>query len=349
MLDHLRPFHFLLLLAALSLVGCPVADDDDDAVDDDDTVANDDDTVGDDDDSVVDELDLLMQHMAAEDLDLPALLSEWIIAPNALFDAGVANYFVMDIRTGDVYFPGTPDFEDGHIAGAHSVPLADVVTYEAANNTEDLPVVVVCYTGQTAGHAVAALRLSGVPAKVLKWGMSGWHSDFDLWSGKTGDASLDYPGSWNMDAPPALLDIAERPVLDTGATDGAGVLHAMVDQYVLGGFNKIGAADVLGAPDDFQVINYWAQDDWDHYGHIDGAYQVAPGDLTLDTLSLLDPSQSIVIYCWTGQTGSMVAAWLNVLGYDAVDLTFGANTMIYDDLESHKWSASMDYAVETGS
>ncbi len=363
MLESLRFLHLMLLIAAFGLLGCPgtsddddsaATDDDDAATDDDDATTDDDDATADDDDATADdddaadEFEMLTATLAAEDLDLPAVLTEWIIGPDALFDAGVENYFIMDIRTADLYFPDTPDFEDGHVPGAHSVPLADVVTYEAEHNAANLPVVVVCYTGQTAGHAVVALRLSGVQAKVLKWGMSGWHSDFDIWSGMTGNAALDHVGSWTTDAPPAALDLAERPLLDTGAADGAGVLAARIDGAVLDGFNKIAAGDVLAAPADYQVVNFWALEDWDHYGHIDGAYQIAPGELSLDTLSLLDPSETIVIYCWTGQTGSMVAAWLNVLGYDARDLTFGANSMVYADLESHKWSASLDYAFDTG-
>ena len=98
------------------------------------------------------------------------------------------NYFIIDIRKGDKYAPNVNDYEEGHISGAHSVALADVLTYEAANNTDNLPVLVVCYTGQTAGHAVMALRLNEIEAYSLKWGMSGWHTDFDVWTANLGDA-----------------------------------------------------------------------------------------------------------------------------------------------------------------
>jgi hypothetical protein len=33
-----------------------------------------------------------------------------------------------------------------------------------------------------------------------------------------------------------------------------------------------------------------------------------------------------------------MAAYLSVIGYDAKTLLFGANGMIYDELEGHKWS-----------
>jgi len=42
----------------------------------------------------------------------------------------------------------------------------------------------------------------------------------------------------------------------------------------------------------------------------------------------------------------MVTAYLNVLGYNATSLKFGANSMIYSELESHKFVApTVDYPV----
>ena len=44
----------------------------------------------------------------------------------------------------------------------------------------------------------------------------------------------------------------------------------------------------------------------------------------------------------------MLTAYLTVLGYDALSLKFGSNSMIYDALESHKFSApEVDYPVVT--
>ena len=96
----------------------------------------------------------------------------------------------MDIRSGDYHGAtaaddpdGIADYDNGHIPGAIASSYANILTDAAL---ADNPIIVVCYTGQSAGHAVMALRLSGyTDAKVLKWGMSGWHSDFDKWTGST--------------------------------------------------------------------------------------------------------------------------------------------------------------------
>lgn len=302
------------------------------------------------------EFDVLTQYMEDNSLDLPTMLADWIVSASVIYDAGLENYFIVDIRKADKYGPGTsgangvPDYVDGHIPGAHSVALADVVTYESANNTGNLPVVVVCYTGHDAGHATMALRLSGANAQSLKWGMSGWHSDFDLWTSNTGNVAYDYQGAWvDDDVTPDLPGGYDSPVLNTELTDGAAILEYRINNAVLDGLNGIGNTDVLSALSDYQIACYWGDTDWNDYGHIDGSYRVTPGELGLSNLDVLDPAATNVFYCWTGQTASMIAAWLNALGYDARTLKFSANGMIYDDLTIYKWSASAGYSYETGS
>jgi rhodanese-related sulfurtransferase len=303
------------------------------------------------------EFETLVAYMTANNLDLPAMLSDWTISAQTLFDGGLENYFVIDIRMGDICGPdsavanGVVDFEDGHIDGAHGVALANVVSYESANNSSDLPVVVYCYTGHSAGHAVMALRLSGVTdARSLVWGFSAWHEDFDLWTSKTGNVALDYQGAWSTTAPAELPVDTARPTLNTAEASGAAILAYRITTAVLDGLNGINNTDVLGDYDNYHVLCYWSETDWNTYGHITNAYQIAPGTLGLESLDLLDMDGINVVYCWSGQTASMVAAWLNVLGYDGKTLKFSSNGMIYDDLTSHKWGvnatpAGLDYVT----
>jgi rhodanese-related sulfurtransferase len=285
-------------------------------------------------DEEVDQFDELTSYMEENGLDLPEMLTSWTITA-ATINGNPAGYFIMDIRSADTY-------NTGHIPGAHNVSLADVVQYEADNNNGALPVVVTCYTGHSAGHAVMALRLSGVTtAKSLVWGMSSWHSDFNSWDSKIGNKADDYPGSWvEGDAPPALPSYSTSPNLDTGLEDGAAILDYQLENYVLDGLNGVNNTDVLASPESYNIYNYWAESDWDKYGHIDGAYQVTPGTFGLDNLDILDRDATNVFYCWSGQTASLIAAWLNALGYDAQTLKFSANGMIYDKLEGHKWGVN---------
>ena len=308
------------------------------------------------------EFEALKQYIEDNNLDLPAMLTDAYITAEVL-NASKTDYFIMDIRKGDKYgpdaqgvWPATPtpnevtDFEDGHIDGAHSVALADVVTYETANNVDNLPVVVACYTGHDAGHAVMALRLSGVAtAKSLKWGMSSWNGNFDFWTNHTGNVAANYPESWIDDnSSPALAEFTEMPTLDVSLSSGEDILEYQIDHAMLDGLNGIGNTDVLSNPDNYQVFCYWDSVSWNLYGHIKDAYQVTPGQFGIANLENLDPTATNVFYCWSGQTASFIAAWLNAFGYDTRTLKFSANGMIYDALQSHKWSGSADFNFVTG-
>ncbi len=78
-------------------------------------------------------------------------------------------YFVVDIR-------GADDFKAGHIEADSIINLP---FREVGDNLHLLPkdrtIVVTCYTGQTAGQTIAALRIAGYDAISLRNGMvNGW-------------------------------------------------------------------------------------------------------------------------------------------------------------------------------
>lgn len=284
----------------------------------------------------------LTTYMSEQSLDLPDVLTGWLIGASTLV-GNEDDYFVVDIRSEALY-------NAGHIPGAHNASLADIVDYVSVHNTEMKPVVIACYTGQSACRAVVALRMSGYSdAASLGFGMSSWHSSLDSWSGNTGSIAVGH-SNWSTDAAPDLPTFTEEPTITTTATEGADILAAQVEYMLNKSGWGINASDVLDAPNTFTIFNYWGATDYDTYGHIAGAYQLTPGALTIanDGLAVMDPVGTNVIYCWTGQTSSMVTAWLDLLGYDAKSLKFGANGMIYDELTGHKWAGSADYTLETG-
>ena len=56
-------------------------------------------------------------------------------------------------------------------------------------------------------------------------------------------------------------------------------------------------------------------------GHIEGAINIALKDIAkVENLQKLDPTKQIVVYCYTGRTGSQATAILNALGYNATNL-----------------------------
>lgn len=275
---------------------------------------------------------VLTDYLVANNMDITDVVSDWIVGAPAEADVAtfIGAYQIMDIRDAD-------DYGLGHIEGAVNSSLGTIVA-DAAAVTE--PILVVCYTGQTAAHAVVALRFSGhVDAKTLKWGMSGWRADLDKWTDNTGDAGIDHA---NWEAAPG--DIAasadyDDPTWTSTATDGAAILAERVAAMTTGGFQGVNNGDVLASPSNYQINNFWALTDVETYGHIVGANRIQPLSIAGGEVGNLDPASTVVTYCWTGQTSSMVTAYLTVLGFDAKSLKFGVNSMIYSDLTGHKFAA----------
>mgnify|MGYP002064785740 CR=1 FL=1 len=67
-------------------------------------------------------------------------------------------------------------------------------------------------------------------------------------------------------------------------------------------------------------------------GHIPGAFQFTPyQSLGIDQmLANIPTDHPIVVYGWTGQHSSQLVAYLNMLGYEAYSLVFGANALFCD-------------------
>ena len=244
------------------------------------------------------------------------ILNGWVKPASAInvdmTDYSVPGYYVIDLRKPD-------DFNDGHIKGAHNTGLADVLT--EAENAGGTPILVVCYTGQTAARAVGALRLMNFEAYSLKWGMSGWHSDLSgKWVANAGDYTSP---NWLNTGTPVLNGEFNAPVLNTGATTGEDVLKERVRDMLTFSWT-VSKTDVLGNPDNYFINNKWPLASWDEYGHVKGAYRIDE-ELNLNGLKYLDPSSDIVTYCYTGQTSAITTMWLHVLGYEGKSLMFGVN------------------------
>ena len=267
--------------------------------------------------------DTLTQYMIQNDLDLSSILNGWVKPATALevdvTDYSVPGYYVLDIR-------GEEDFNAGHIKDAVNTSLVNIL--EAADGANGKPILVVCYTGQTAARATAALRLMGEEAYSMKWGMCGWHSDLNAkWEANATD--FDSP-NWLTEGDPVANAEFANPVFTTGETGGAAILEARVRKMLTESWT-VSKTDVLENPENYFVNNYWPIESWDEYGHIDGAYRVNE-ELGLAGLKYLDPGATIVTYCYTGQTSAIVTGWLDVLGYDGRSLMFGANGIVHSKL-----------------
>ena len=276
----------------------------------------------------VDEFDVLVTYL--EEDNYINNMGSWILGAGVLntgFD--YTAYTVIDLRAADA-------FATKSITGAINTTLTDMF---AVAETATKPILVTCYSGQTASYAHALLRLKGYEAYVHKFGMSvEAEAPGDQWDKWTGKCSEQHADALVKTASPALPDF-DYPELDTGEEDAEDILDAKIDDAVAAwGTLLVSSGDVVAAPANYNIANYWSEADYLGYGHINGSFQVTPGTLTMDeNLSVFDPDGGNIFYCYTGQTAAASIAYLKVVGYDVKSIAYGFNNMNWTALSGHKW------------
>lgn len=83
---------------------------------------------------------------------------------NKMIESGDDSIYVLSIRS-------EKDYNEGHIQGAERLSFNNEMVAGFADLPTDKTIVVYCYSGQTAGQTVAALRLMGYDAVSLNGGM----------------------------------------------------------------------------------------------------------------------------------------------------------------------------------
>lgn len=270
----------------------------------------------------VNEFEVLVEYLEGNDGPWINDMSGWIMKAGVLdttFDYSA--YTIFDIRS-------EADFATMSIDGAINVTMTSMFD-EAANATK--PLLVTCYSGQSAAYAHMLLRLKGYEAYVMKFGMSGYDESLDKW---TSNCSDQYAGDLVTTASPAL-PVFDYPVLETGFETAEEILDARID-YAIDAWSTrlVTAGDVISSTSSYNIINYWSEEHYLGFGHIDGSYQMTPKTLTVDgNLSAFDPDGENIFYCYTGQTAGAAIAYLTVLGYDVKSIKFGFNNMNWTALK----------------
>jgi len=293
---------------------------------------------------------VLTDYMTANDYDLGSILKyhqgdtdvKFVVAAPAT-EAEVTTflekYYIIDIRSADV-------FAAGHLSGANNVEFENILT--EADKAGDKPILMVCYTGQTACYGTSLLRLYGFRnTQALKWGMTGWNSTLDKWTPNLGNIAEGHT-NWTSDAAPTNVKYDAPPL--SGGTDGLSVLKDRVRVVVAEGFKGVSASDVLESPSSYFINNYFSEADYTGFGHIKGAYRINPLTIADDLILNINPDQTVVTYCYTGQTSAVISAYLRVLGYDAYSLKFGMNGLYNSNsaFVSNQWgvdSNSKNYPI----
>lgn len=252
----------------------------------------------------------------------------------------LAKYYIIDIRS-------AADYAANHIQGAKNVAFANILTEGAAAGTK--PVLVVCYTGQTACYATALMRMYGFShTQALKWGMSGWNSTTaGSWNNNIGNIAQ---GNANWSYAGAVANnVYSDPAIIALSNDGASILKSRVELAVQDGFKTVKGSDVLATPANYFINNYFNEADYAAFGHINSANRILPLTLADNSYKGLNPNAGakVVTYCYTGQTSAVVTACLRVLGYDAYSLSFGMNGLYNANSAwtSNKWSSTVSKSL----
>jgi rhodanese-related sulfurtransferase len=275
----------------------------------------------------------LTEYLIAQNLDLNTIIQGFVFDTPAEASA-VSGMYIIDIRT-------AAEFASGHIANAKRADMKDLLT-EAAKAAPGQDILVVCKSGQTATYASTLLRLAGYPkARALKWGMSRWNAQFDVWTSNIGNIAQNH-ANWKTEASPANLTY-DAPQFSSNLTDPQSILMERVQKVLNEGYKSVQPSTVLNNPDAYFINNYFPEVDYTTFGHIKGAKRINPLLVGEGQVLNLDPAKEIVTYCYTGQTSGAITAYLRVIGYNATSMMWGMNTLYnsHPHWTSNKWSASM--------
>ncbi|MDA3862002.1 MAG: rhodanese-like domain-containing protein, partial [Melioribacteraceae bacterium] len=289
----------------------------------------------------VNESELLVKFLEGSDggflnTSAPALINAFDVKTN--ITTGKEQY-VIDIRSED-------DFNIGHIKDAVNVKIKDIVSHYEANNLSSKELVVItCYSGQGAGYATTLLRLLGYSnVKDLMWGMCSWNNTTSsYWTSSINNSRSSQFETTNY--PKAIA--SDLPLINTSKSNGEEILRIRIEEMLATadplGDVKIKSDEVYSNLDNYYIINYWSETDY-NWGHIKGAMQYTPKtSLLLETdLTTLPTDKKIVVYCYTGHTSAPIATYLRVLGYDAETIVFGVNGMSYDNMPGTKFNADTE-------
>ncbi len=231
-------------------------------------------------------------------------------------------------------------FEYGHIKNANNVKAVDLLTYfeSKITPTDYDKIVMICYSGQSAGYYSSLLRLAGYDnVYSMKWGMSSWRVDF---ADNSWNKNIKNDYATKLETKESVKpEIGAHPILTTGKTEAKEILKVRLEKAFAKPYKEfiVKSLDIFENPDNYYIVNYWDEEKCE--GHIPGALHYAPNaSLTKDLLTL-PTDQKVIIYEATGQKAAYVVAYLNVLGYNTGNLAYGTNSFMNKVLKDKGWEA----------
>lgn len=215
---------------------------------------------------------------------------------------------ILDIRRAE-------DYAKGHVKGAVNVPWGPALAKSLDFMPTDKPVMIYCYTGQTANQANGVFNFAGVDAKSVKFGYNLGISKVDGVDEVITTEASEFSGKTGIEVDPVL-----RGAFESYFENLADVSGTMYSSNILSSENLKKMVDA--EDDNVYILSIRMEPDYNE-GHIPGAELIAWGDGMQKQFGSLPADKKIVVYCYTGQTAGQTVAGLRVIGYDAVSLKGG--------------------------
>ncbi len=261
------------------------------------------------------------------------LNSEYIpalIDADAVYQRLVAqNMHVVDLRPAEEYAVG-------HIAHSVNVPPENILHHfeQRIQPASFEQVVLVCNDAMLSSYVAAVLIFLGYDnVAALRFGLSIWDEEIAQkhWLDVLSDHLHDKLETTSNPKNPA----GELPALATGQTIPYHILRQRAEGLLNNhGESAISISELMENPDKYYIINYWPEPLY-HRGHLPGAIQYTPKASLHSSayLKTLPVDRPVVLYCFTGNHSAYAAAFLNLLGYEAYTMVYGANSFIHTTIK----------------
>ncbi len=232
------------------------------------------------------------------------------------------------------------DFEAGFLPGAVNVQQKDLLDYfeSRIEPTAFDRIVLVCYTGQSAGYQAALMTFAGYSnVWFIRWGMSAVDSvtASQRW---LKNRSSKYVDMLTQEAK-AKNEKGAFPSISVKAKHANDAVRQRIRELLNQEYSKflLKPDTVFKSPENFYIVNYWPEKLY-NLGHIPGAIQFTPKQsLKREAdLATLPTDKPIVVYCFSGQHASNVVAFLRMLGYEAFSIGYGGNSFMHSMMEANK-------------
>lgn len=221
------------------------------------------------------------------------------------------NMLILDIRTADVY-------AKGHVKGAVNLPWGTAISDNLDKLPKDKPIMVYCYTGQTAGQTVALLNVAGFNAKSVNLGWDLGLSKAEGIADVTETTENKLPDGPSANVNPDIKTAIANYYKGLGEIKDARFKNYKVSEDE--------AKKILDAKDaGFVFLSVRAAKDY-AAGHIEGALNIPFAKDMQKQFNTLPKDKKIIVYCYTGQTAGQTTAILRLLGFDAVSMNGGMGT-----------------------